>query len=62
MFTGLIQDVGVVRELRRGEPLRLSIETSLPADLALGESIAMNGVCLTVVATSAGTVRGRGHG
>jgi riboflavin synthase len=53
MFTGLIQDVGVVRDLRRGEPLRLSIETSLTG-LVLGESIAINGTCLTVVAISGG--------
>jgi riboflavin synthase len=51
MFTGLIQDVGVVREVRRGEPLRLAIETSFDA-LVLGESIAIDGTCLTVVAKS----------
>lgn len=53
MFTGLIQDVGVIRELRRGEPLRLSIETALRG-LTLGESVAINGTCLTVVASSGG--------
>lgn len=53
MFTGLIQGVG---RLERTEPLggdmRLHIDVgSLPfADVALGESIAVNGVCLTVVA------------
>ncbi len=53
MFTGLIQDVGVILDLRRGEPLRLSVETSLPvSELSLGESIAINGVCLTVVSSS----------
>lgn len=53
MFTGLIQDVGVVREVRRGEPLRLFVETGFQG-LALGESVATNGVCLTVVAASGG--------
>ncbi len=51
MFTGLVQDVGVVREARGATPRRLSIETALPAaDFALGESIAVDGACLTVVA------------
>lgn len=53
MFTGLIQGVGTlaVRELRGGDA-RLGIATgSLPFDdVALGESIAVNGACLTVVA------------
>ena len=44
MFTGLIQDVGVVREARRGEPLRLTVDSSLPtAEVLLGESIAIGG-------------------
>ncbi|MGG6461922.1 riboflavin synthase [Solilutibacter silvestris] len=52
MFTGLIQGVG---GLRGSEPrdggLRMQIDVgSLPfADVELGESIAVNGVCLTVV-------------
>ncbi len=51
MFTGLVQDVGSIREVRRGEPLRLSVETSLQG-LTPGESVAIDGTCLTVVATS----------
>ena len=51
MFTGLIEDLGAVRELRpAGTGGRLSVTTGIPAgDLVLGESIAVNGVCLTVV-------------
>ena len=56
MFTGLIQGVGRLagREARAGD-LRLHIELgSLPrTPLALGESIAVNGVCLTVVSFDA---------
>ena len=52
MFTGLIQAVGTLshRELRGGD-VRLRIGTgALPFDdVALGESIAVNGVCLTVI-------------
>jgi riboflavin synthase len=53
MFTGLVQAVGRIAALEpRGGDLRLRIATgALPiADLQLGESIAVSGVCLTVVA------------
>ncbi len=52
MFTGLIEGVGRVLALEpRGGDLRLRIHVgSLPfADVALGESIAVGGVCLTVI-------------
>ncbi len=52
MFTGLIEGVGRVLAIEpRGGDARLRIEVgSLPfADVAIGESIAVNGVCLTVV-------------
>lgn len=51
MFTGLIQDVGLVRRLeRRGELLRLTIQSRLlEENPQLGESVAVDGVCLTVV-------------
>lgn len=52
MFTGLIQGVGTlaVREMRGGDArLRIEAGTFPFADPALGESIAVNGVCLTVV-------------
>jgi riboflavin synthase len=53
MFTGLIQDVGVVLEAAGSVPLRLRIQTALPAgQFAVGESIAVDGVCLTVVERS----------
>ena len=53
MFTGLIQGVGRLRSReRRDGDMRLVIDVgSLPfADGVLGESIAVNGCCLTVVA------------
>lgn len=52
MFTGLIEDVGrVVRLERRGSSASLTVATALPADgFRLGDSVAVNGVCLTVVA------------
>lgn len=50
MFTGLIEDLGTLRDIRTGtDQARLSIATGLPmSELTLGESIAVNGVCLTV--------------
>ncbi len=50
MFTGLIEDVGEVLSADRAEGgLRLAIRTRLAGELAPGESIAVNGVCLTAV-------------
>lgn len=52
MFTGLIEGVGTLaaREARGGDArLRIAAGTLPFADVALGESIAVNGVCLTVV-------------
>ena len=56
MFTGIIEGVGRLAGIdTRGGDARLSIEAgSLPFDeVRLGESIAVNGVCLTVVAFNA---------
>ncbi len=51
MFTGLIEDLGSVRDLQiAGGGGRITIATVLPMnEIALGDSIAVNGVCLTVV-------------
>ena len=56
MFTGIIEGVGTLASAdMRGGDARLDIEVgSLPFnDVQLGESIAVNGVCLTVVAFTA---------
>jgi len=55
MFTGIIEDVGLIEDLvPSGEDIRLSIKTDKldMSDVSLGDSIANNGVCLTVVAMS----------
>jgi riboflavin synthase len=50
MFTGLIESVGRVgRLMRTDQGVRMRIETGLAAELALGDSLATNGVCLTVI-------------
>lgn len=50
MFTGLVEDVGVLVSSRpRGGGLEVAIRTKIPLkDVALGDSIAVNGACLTV--------------
>ncbi|MEJ2470294.1 MAG: riboflavin synthase [Desulfuromonadales bacterium] len=54
MFTGLIEDIGTLRSLRKGSDQAIvTIATALPiAELRLGESIAVNGVCLTLTASA----------
>jgi len=52
VFTGLVAGKGVVRALSAG---RLEVETALAAELAPGDSIAVNGVCLTAVERSNGS-------
>ncbi|MBM4294834.1 MAG: riboflavin synthase [Deltaproteobacteria bacterium] len=54
MFTGLVEGVGEIVELARlAEGLRVSVRPPFPAgELTLGESVAVAGACLTVVALS----------
>ncbi len=50
MFTGIITDMGEVLAIEHRGDLRARIGTAYPAtDIALGASIACDGVCLTVV-------------
>lgn len=52
MFTGIVTDIGTVREATpSGGGLDLTIECGYP-DLAIGESIAVDGACLTVAAVT----------
>jgi len=57
MFTGIIKALGTIEAMeRRGGDVRLSVRSpGLPwSDYEIGESIAVNGVCLTAVALHAG--------
>jgi riboflavin synthase len=50
MFTGIITDIGTIKEIRPGGDTTFVIGTKLDlADLALGASIACAGVCLTAI-------------
>ncbi len=57
MFTGIIEDIGTIRSVRRaGGIFILTIETGLVlSDTKIGDSISMDGVCLTVVETAGGS-------
>lgn len=49
MFTGLVEAVGTVISLENlGEQARLRLDIPFAADLQLGDSVAINGCCLTV--------------
>ena len=55
MFTGLVEAVGTIRSLEhRGDAARLTLETRLATELHLGESLAVNGCCLTVTSKENG--------
>jgi riboflavin synthase len=57
MFTGIVTAIGEVVRAERG-PERLALTLRSPyADLATGDSIAVNGACLTVVDHDGGTFR-----
>ena len=50
MFTGIIEAVGEIADVRESAAgLRLRIATPLAQQLALGDSLAVNGTCLTIV-------------
>ncbi len=55
MFTGLVQSLGRVVAVDRDDAgARITIETPLVGDLGPGDSIAINGVCLTAVSLNKG--------
>ncbi|HET9154011.1 MAG TPA: riboflavin synthase [Solirubrobacterales bacterium] len=54
MFTGLVEDLGTVEAVERTEDgARLRISTALAGELNLGDSIAVEGCCLTATAVNA---------
>ncbi|WP_338356022.1 riboflavin synthase [Yeosuana marina] len=51
MFTGIIEDMGVVSNLKKEmNNLHISIKSKLTPELKIDQSMAHNGVCLTIVA------------
>lgn len=49
MFTGIVREVGTIEAIERGpEGARLRVAAALAGELAAGDSVAVEGVCLTV--------------
>jgi riboflavin synthase len=59
MFTGIIEDLGRVEEIKHANNGSvLSVRTALPiAKFSIGDSVAVNGTCLTVIAKARGTIK-----
>lgn len=58
MFSGIVEDVGVLQALEekdKGVVLRVGVRKIDAGELVLGESVAVNGVCLTVVSVEDGS-------
>jgi riboflavin synthase len=54
MFTGIIESLGTVKEIRQDQDnLHLTISSKLTPELKIDQSVAHNGICLTVVALEA---------
>ena len=56
MFTGIVEELGTIRAVRRGARsavLSIAARTVLE-DLKIGDSVAVNGVCLTVTSLDDG--------
>jgi riboflavin synthase len=59
MFTGLVQDLGTVHRVDATPGgVRLSVRSELAAELREGDSVAVNGVCLTAVGLCGGDLFG----
>jgi riboflavin synthase len=57
MFTGLVESLGKIVSLEMlGEQARLGLSIPFAGELALGDSVAVNGCCLTVAGIAADTV------
>ena len=58
MFTGIVEEIGEVRDVeRRGDVMRLDLAARVAVEGSeVGASVAVNGVCLTVVTTRAGSL------
>jgi riboflavin synthase len=50
MFTGIIEDLGTIRKLQQQQGnLKITLESKITSHLKIDQSVAHNGVCLTVV-------------
>src|SRR5688572_9841880 len=53
MFSGIVESLGIVRALRKeGENCHIAVECPFTSELKIDQSIAHNGVCLSVVSVN----------
>ncbi|WP_452230511.1 MULTISPECIES: riboflavin synthase [unclassified Lacinutrix] len=58
MFTGIIEELGVVKQLDQElDNLHITVESNFTQELQIDQSVAHNGVCLTVVAITNNTYK-----
>lgn len=59
MFTGIVEEIGTMKQVsRQGQAMIVTINASLvTGDVHIGDSISVNGVCLTVVAFDTSSVK-----
>ena len=51
MFTGIIETLGTIKMLKKeGENIHVSVQSTITNELKIDQSVAHNGICLTVVA------------
>lgn len=51
MFTGIIETIGIIKEIKKeGDNLHIVVSSEITSELKIDQSVAHNGVCLTVVA------------
>lgn len=59
MFTGIIEELGIVKTLgKKGSGYVLSVKAKkIPSDIKIGDSVSVNGACLTVIENVAGILK-----
>jgi len=56
MFTGIIEELCLIKDIsRRGNITRIAVDSKLAKDTREGDSVSINGVCLTVVGVADGS-------
>ena len=51
MFTGIIETLGIIQEIKKDKNnIRITINSSITSELKIDQSVAHNGICLTVIA------------
>jgi len=51
MFTGIIETLGTIKEIKKEKDnIHITVDSSITAELKIDQSVAHNGICLTVVA------------